>query len=87
MSRPSTAGVSLWVSIQSLSQLEYNYGRARARIIRDNMDSQLYYRPADLETAQYLEARLGRRSAYARSNTHQRRRRDSQGSQNKRSRF
>jgi type IV secretion system protein VirD4 len=62
-------GVSLWVSIQSLSQLEYNYGRSRARIIRDNMDSQLYYRPADLETAQYLEERLGRRSAYARSNT------------------
>jgi type IV secretory pathway TraG/TraD family ATPase VirD4 len=33
------------------------------------MDSQLYYRPNDLETALYLEARLGRRSAFAHSQT------------------
>jgi type IV secretion system protein VirD4 len=62
-------GLSLWVSIQSLSQLDYNYGPARARTLRDNMDSQIYYRPADHETATYLEDRLGRRSEYARSET------------------
>jgi type IV secretory pathway TraG/TraD family ATPase VirD4 len=62
-------GISLWLSIQSLSQLDHNYGVSRARTLRDNMDSQLYYRPNNLETAQYLEARLGRRSAFAYSQT------------------
>src|SRR5205823_11698471 len=62
-------GVSLWMAIQSLSQLEAVYGKARAQVLRDNMDSQVYYRPTDLATAQYLEHRLGKRSAYARSHT------------------
>jgi type IV secretion system protein VirD4 len=62
-------GISLWIAIQSLSQLDAVYGHARARTLRDNMDSQIYYRPADLETANYLEERLGRRSEYARSST------------------
>jgi len=62
-------GISLWIAIQSLSQLEAVYGKARAQILRDNMESQLYYRPADLTTAKYLEERLGLRSAYAHSET------------------
>jgi type IV secretory pathway TraG/TraD family ATPase VirD4 len=33
------------------------------------MESQIYYRPADLQTAKYLEDRLGVRSAFARSKT------------------
>jgi type IV secretory pathway TraG/TraD family ATPase VirD4 len=33
------------------------------------MESQIYYRPADLQTAKYLEDRLGTRSAFARSKT------------------
>jgi type IV secretory pathway TraG/TraD family ATPase VirD4 len=33
------------------------------------MDSQLFYRPTDLQTAKYLEERLGSVSAYARSHT------------------
>src|SRR5260370_35770406 len=33
------------------------------------MESQIYYRPQDLATAEYLEHRLGRKSAYARSQT------------------
>ena len=33
------------------------------------MERQIYYRPADLTTAKYLEDRLGLRSAYARSAT------------------
>jgi type IV secretion system protein VirD4 len=61
--------VSLWVAIQSLSQLEAVYGRARARVLRDNMESQIFYRPADQETADYLERCLGRRSGYAHSQT------------------
>lgn len=61
--------MSLWLAIQSLSQLEAVYGKARAQILRDNMDSQLFYRPTDLQTAKYLEERLGSVSAYARSHT------------------
>ena len=60
-------GISLWVAIQSLSQLETVYGKARAQTLRDNMDSQIYYRPTDLQTAAYLEERLGSVSAYAKS--------------------
>src|SRR2546421_1765983 len=58
-------GISLWVAIQSLSQLEAVYGKARAQVLKDNMDSQIYYRPTDLATAEYLEHRLGRKSGYA----------------------
>jgi type IV secretion system protein VirD4 len=62
-------GISLWIAIQSLSQLETVYGKARGQVLRDNMESQIYYRPADLTTAKYLEDRLGLRSAYAHSTT------------------
>ena len=62
-------GISLWVALQSLSQLEAVYGRSRAQVLRDNMESQIYYRPTDLATAKYLEERLGSQSAYAHSMT------------------
>jgi type IV secretion system protein VirD4 len=62
-------GVSLWIAIQSLSQLDAVYGKARAAILRDNMETQLYYRPSNQETADYLEHCLGRKSAYAKSRT------------------
>jgi len=62
-------GISLWIAIQSLSQLEVVYGRERAHVLRDNMESQVYYRPNDLATAQYLEERCGDKSAYAKSTT------------------
>jgi type IV secretion system protein VirD4 len=61
--------IYLWISVQSLSQLETVYGRARATVLREDMESQIYYRPADLQTAKYLEERLGTRSAFARSKT------------------
>src|SRR5207248_4908841 len=47
------------------------YGKARAQVLRDNMESQLYYRPTDLATAHYVETRLGRQSAYAHHTTEQ----------------
>ncbi len=34
-------GISLWIAIQSLSQLEAVYGRARAQILRDNMETDI----------------------------------------------
>jgi type IV secretion system protein VirD4 len=62
-------GISLWIAIQSLSQLETVYGKARSQVLRDNMESQIYYRPPDLATAKHLEDRLGAYSAYAHSTT------------------
>jgi type IV secretion system protein VirD4 len=62
-------GVSLWIAIQSLSQLDAVYGKARAHVLRDNVESQIYYRPSNQETADYLQHCLGRRSEYAHSQT------------------
>jgi type IV secretion system protein VirD4 len=61
-------GISLWIAVQDLSQLEI-YGRYRAKSLRNNCDSQIYYRPNDLDTAKYIEERLGRKSDYAQSKT------------------
>jgi type IV secretion system protein VirD4 len=72
-------GLSLWLAVQSLSQLEVVYGRSRAQVLRDNMESQLYYRPTDLATAHYLEERCGRQSAYAHTTTEQKDGRTSEG--------
>ncbi len=60
-------GISLWVAVQSLSQLDGVYGRADALALRDSLESQLFYRPSELVTAQFIEERLGEVSAYARS--------------------
>ena len=62
-------GVSLWIAVQSLAQLDAVYGRARAQVLRDNVENQLYYRPSNQETAEYLERCLGRKSGYAQSQT------------------
>jgi type IV secretion system protein VirD4 len=62
-------GITLWIAVQSLAQLDVVYGKDRATVLRDNMDSQLFYRPSNQETADYLEHCLGRRSEYARSQT------------------
>jgi type IV secretion system protein VirD4 len=56
-------GVSLWIAVQSLAQLDAVYGRARAQVLRDNVENQLYYRPANQETAEY------RKSGFAASQT------------------
>src|SRR5207249_2234288 len=53
-------GIYLWIAIQSLSQLEVVYGKARSQVLRENMESQMYYRPIDLATAQHIQDRLGR---------------------------
>jgi type IV secretion system protein VirD4 len=62
-------GISLWIALQSLSQLDAVYGRTRATVLRDNMESQIFYRPANQQTADYLEHCLGRRSDFAHSET------------------
>jgi type IV secretion system protein VirD4 len=62
-------GISLWIAIQDLNQLDAVYGTKWAHVLRNNMESQIYYRPNDQETAEYLERCLGRKSAYAHSHT------------------
>jgi type IV secretory pathway TraG/TraD family ATPase VirD4 len=62
-------GISLWIAIQDLNQLDAVYGKARAHVLRNNMESQIYYRPNDQETAEYLERCLGRKSDFAHSQT------------------
>jgi type IV secretion system protein VirD4 len=62
-------GITLWLALQALSQLEGLYGKHKADTIINNCDSQLFYRQASLETAKYLETSLGYRSGYARSQT------------------
>ena len=62
-------GISMWIAIQSISQLEAIYGKARAQVLKDNMETQIYHRTNDFFTAKYLEDRLGSKSAYARSTT------------------
>src|SRR6266704_6842182 len=64
-------GISIWLAVQSLPQLEVVYGQARAQVLRDNMESQLYYRPTDIATARNIEERCGRQSAYAHQTTEQ----------------
>jgi type IV secretion system protein VirD4 len=64
-------GLIMWLAVQSLSQLEVVYGKARAQVLRDNMESQLFYRPTDVATARYVEERCGRQSAYAHQTTEQ----------------
>jgi type IV secretion system protein VirD4 len=61
--------IYLWIAVQSLASLELVYGRARAQVLRDTVETQLYFRPTDTQTAEHLEKRLGQRSDYAHSHT------------------
>jgi type IV secretion system protein VirD4 len=63
-------GVSIWLAVQSLEQLaEVYHSQGKADIIMGNCDTQMFYRPNLLQTARYIEERLGRRSGYATSQT------------------
>jgi len=62
-------GIYLWVAVQSLSQLEAVYGKAHAQVLKDNMETHLYYPPNDLVTAKHIEEWLGQKSEYAYSTT------------------
>jgi type IV secretion system protein VirD4 len=61
--------LSLWVAVQSLSQLDAIYGRENAETLLNNMDSQIYYRQASHTTAKDLEDSLGKKSEWAHSRT------------------
>jgi type IV secretion system protein VirD4 len=53
--------------VQSLSQLEKNYGEKEAQTISANMDTHEFLRPNDQDTARSIEELLGRGSKYAHS--------------------
>ncbi len=59
--------MSIWAAIQSPSQLDDNYGRDRANTLRDNCDTQLFYRPANFKTAKELKEWLGTITEWAHS--------------------
>ena len=52
---------------QSFSQLEKNYGIKEAQTISANMDTHIFLRPNDQDTARSIEEWLGRGSKYAHS--------------------
>ena len=65
-------GISILGAVQSPVQLDAAYGNYHARIIRGNMASQIFYRPADYETAGDLQKWFGDKSGFAHStNTHE----------------
>jgi type IV secretory system conjugative DNA transfer VirD4/TraG family protein len=60
-------GMSLWVAVQALSQLEALYGKHGAETLIKNCDTQIYYRQSSQGTAEYLERCLGKQSGFAHS--------------------
>jgi len=70
MSTAAGYGISIWVAVQSLAQLETNYGAARAATVRDSADAHVYYRQRDVETAEALSRRTGPMLVHGHSNTH-----------------
>jgi type IV secretion system protein VirD4 len=62
-------GITIVAMVQSLSQLTAVYGREGGQVLRDNMESQLYFPVRDLGTADYLQHRLGMVSGFAQSET------------------
>jgi type IV secretory pathway TraG/TraD family ATPase VirD4 len=62
-------GLTPWLAFQSLSQLTAVYGKEGGQVIRDNMESQVFYRPTDPGAATYLQHRLGYASTFAHSET------------------
>src|SRR2546421_2552395 len=62
-------GIAMMIAVQSLSQLDALYGKYKADTLHNNMDSQIFYRQASQETAEYLQRCLGNRSGFAHSKT------------------
>jgi type IV secretion system protein VirD4 len=62
-------GISIWLAYQDNSQIESFYGRYKARTIRNNMLSKVFYWQSDTETAKDIAASLGHRSEFSHSQT------------------
>jgi type IV secretory pathway TraG/TraD family ATPase VirD4 len=73
--------MSIIAVFQSLSQIDAAFGKERAQILKDNMDTQIFHRPATLETAEYLMRWLGERTGFVHSHTTYRQEETSEGKQ------
>jgi type IV secretion system protein VirD4 len=62
-------GISIWAAYQDNAQIESQYGPYKARAIRNNMDTKLFYRQSSYETAKDIAESLGYRSDFAHSQT------------------
>ena len=62
-------GVSFWVALQDLSQLEGLYETHKARTVRNNMGAKVFFRPEDYATAKSISDTLGFTSGYSHSET------------------
>jgi type IV secretion system protein VirD4 len=62
-------GISFWVALQDLSQLDGLYGVHKARTIRNNMNAKVFFRPEDYATAKSISETLGFTSGYSHSET------------------
>lgn len=55
-------GMSALVYFQTINQIDALYGEDRAETVRDNCQTQIYYRPNGLKTANYMSEKLGHTS-------------------------
>ena len=62
-------GISLWLALQDLAQLDGLYGAHKARTIRNSMSAKLFYQQDDPETAKHISETIGYRSGYSHSET------------------
>ena len=62
-------GISVWAAYQDNAQIESLYGPYKARTIRNNMISKLFYWQSDTETAKNIATSLGHRSEFSHSQT------------------
>ena len=62
-------GISLWLALQDLSQLDNLYKAHNARTIRNSMGAKVFYQQDDPETAKHISETLGYRSGYSHSET------------------
>jgi len=62
-------GISLWLALQDLAQLDGLYGAYKARTIRNSMSAKLFYQQDDPATAKHISETIGYRSGYSHSET------------------
>jgi type IV secretory pathway TraG/TraD family ATPase VirD4 len=62
-------GISFWVALQDLSQLDGLYQTHKARTVRNNMGAKVFFRPEDYATAKSISDTLGFTSGYSHSET------------------
>jgi type IV secretion system protein VirD4 len=61
--------ITVWAAYQDNSQIESLYGVYKAKAIRNNMDTKIFYRQSSHETAKDIAESLGYRSDYSHSQT------------------